>query len=205
MVESAFGPEPIFTLALQGDGKIVAGSYAFVSNSKSAFLVERFDATGAADTTFGNAGKVTTEFPGNSAKVLSLTIVNDRSIIAAGYAGDSASNLDFALACYHLTVPAPTYDLCIQDDDNGCMLRMSSATGDYVFTNCRKGISISGKGVMSGLACKVYLQGKTADHQLSVTMNTCTHVGTATLKSYATGKSMTITDSNMADDTGVCP
>jgi len=205
IVESAFGPEPIFTLALQGDGKLVAGSYAFVSSSKSAFLVERFDASGVADTTFGAAGKVTTEFPGNSGAVLSLAVAGDRSIIAAGYAGDSASNLDFAMACYRVAVVESKPDLVIQDDYNAALLKVNTATGEYVFTSCRKGVTLSGTGTVTVRGCKLDLQSVNADHRLSATVNTCTHVGTATVKSFTTGKVFWVLDSDMSNDTGVCP
>jgi hypothetical protein len=189
---------------LQGDGHLVAGSFTFVSDSKSAFLIERFDTAGALDTTFGSAGKVTTEFPGNEAEAFCLAVVGDRSIVAAGPAGDSFHNLDFAVACYQSAVVESKPDLLIQDEANATMLKVNTATGEYVFTSCRKGITLSGTGKVTVRGCKVDLQSLTSEHRVTAAINTCTHVGTATVKSFVTGKSFWVLDSDMTDDTGVC-
>jgi len=54
---------PANALALQSDGKIVAaGEERSPTGSPDAFAVARFTANGKLDSTFGNGGKVTTEF-----------------------------------------------------------------------------------------------------------------------------------------------
>jgi uncharacterized delta-60 repeat protein len=204
IVDNVTGPEPIFSLALQPDGKLVAGSFTFISNSKSAFLIERFDTVGALDSTFGSAGKVTTEFTGNEAEAYCLAVVGDHSIIAAGPAGDSSHNLDFALACYQVTVVESKPDLIIQDEANGTLLKVNTVTGEYVFTSCRKAVTLGGTAKVTVNGCKIDVQNVTADHRVTATINTCTHIGTATVKSYATGKSFWVLDGDMTDDTGVC-
>jgi hypothetical protein len=109
------------------------------------------------------------------------------------------------MACYRVAVVESKPDLVIQDDYNAALLKVNTATGEYVFTSCRKGITLSGTGTITVRGCKLDLQSVNADHRLSATVNTCTHVGTATVKSFTTGKVFWVLDSDMSNDTGVCP
>lgn len=209
IVDRTKGGEPIFSLALQRDARIVAASSAFISESKSAFMVERFEAQGDPDLTFGSYGKVTTEFPGNAALALSVAVLGEGSIIAAGYAGDSAGNLDFAVACYATGIAPPppppvTFNICLQDDANGNFLKVNSTTGEYLFTNCSTGLTVGGKGTIRVVGCKIFLDGVTRDRSISALINVCTHVGAASMKDASLSKPMTIADSNMTNNTCGC-
>jgi uncharacterized delta-60 repeat protein len=71
-----------FSLAVQADGKILAGGYA--GNS---FAVARFFPNGALDTNFGNGGRVTTaftEFNAFGGIITDLAVLTDGKIVAVG-------------------------------------------------------------------------------------------------------------------------
>ncbi len=86
-------------VAIQSNGKIVAGGYA-QGPSRYYFALARYNPDGSLDTTFGGGtGKVTTDY-GNDAYGAGLTIQSDGKIVVAGFAG-VAGNTDFALARYN--------------------------------------------------------------------------------------------------------
>src|SRR5262249_44263661 len=83
-------------LALRPDGKIiVAGS------SNLDFALARYNPNGDLDTTFGNAGRVTTDFFGSFDKGSSVVLQPDGKIVMAGSAVNSITFQDFALARYN--------------------------------------------------------------------------------------------------------
>ena len=47
--------------------------------------------------------------------------------------------------------------VCLQDDDSGSTLQMNVVTGDYLFTNCTNGTSLSGRGSISKGNGQVFL------------------------------------------------
>jgi uncharacterized delta-60 repeat protein len=93
-------------LALQSDGKIVAGGYMNVGGSTAAdFAVVRYDTAGALDNSFGSGGKVLTSVAaiGKNDKALAMVLQPDDRvpvvrILLAGEA--NGSNHDFALTRY---------------------------------------------------------------------------------------------------------
>lgn len=94
-----------FALALQADGKIIAGGTDFVNfssedNSNTDFALERYNPDGTPDTTFGNGGQVTTDFDGFNDDAFSILIQSDGKIVAVGSAKNPANFYDFALARY---------------------------------------------------------------------------------------------------------
>jgi uncharacterized delta-60 repeat protein len=70
-----------FALALQRDGKLVAGG-----GSSRSFALFRFRPDGPLDPTFGANGEVLTAFDLNSAAVRGLALQADGKIVAVGYA-----------------------------------------------------------------------------------------------------------------------
>lgn len=99
------GDDHARALVIQADGKIVvAGS------SSGNFALVRYNSDGTLDTSFGNSGKVTTDFgsPGEGANA--ITIQGDDKIVVAG-----AFNYDddFALARYN---PGGTLDTTFDTD-----------------------------------------------------------------------------------------
>ncbi len=83
-------------VAIQNDGKIVAAGHAEVGG----FALARYNSDGTLDTSFGNGGKVTTDFGSMSDEAYAVAIQSDGKIVAAGYA-QIAGQWDFALARYN--------------------------------------------------------------------------------------------------------
>ena len=88
---------PVVALALQPDGKLVAGGYAHFGDSFE-FLVVRYGSDGRLDPSFGTQGWVTTAI-GQPAVGQSLILQSDGKIVLAGRA-DAAGIQAFALARY---------------------------------------------------------------------------------------------------------
>jgi uncharacterized delta-60 repeat protein len=91
-------------VVLQPDGKIVTAGSAYIDeNTKSDFVVARYDADGVLDPTFGVEGKVSTDFGlGDGDQANSLLLQPDGKIVAAGYAyhRDLDRFMDIAVARY---------------------------------------------------------------------------------------------------------
>lgn len=74
----------LFSVAVQADGKIVAGGYSYVGSCPQ-FLVVRFNTDGSLDTSFGGTGMVSTSFSNSSGSgIAALAIQPDGKIVAAG-------------------------------------------------------------------------------------------------------------------------
>jgi len=86
------GPGISRAIALQTDGKILLAGFNFFPAS---FALERYNADGSRDTSFGTTGRITTDF-GGTASGYSVTLQADGKIVVAG-----SSNGDFALARYN--------------------------------------------------------------------------------------------------------
>lgn len=83
------------SVALQADGRIVAGGVSFVGTTNIDFALVRYHQDGTLDTSFGNGGKVTTAIAaGNGQDLLhEIAIQPDGRIVAVG---DSASEISLA-------------------------------------------------------------------------------------------------------------
>lgn len=82
----------IMSLALQQDGKIIAGGWAIHNVTGPHFVLARFKEDGTIDTDFGTDGiKVSTEI-GHHALINSVAVQPDGKIIAAGYFGEITSH-----------------------------------------------------------------------------------------------------------------
>lgn len=89
-------------LAIQSDGKIVAGGSTLVTalNSFAMFAMARYNTDGSLDATFGSGGKVTTQVvsgDGEDDEIFALAIQPDGRILAAGRANFAQ---DFGLVRY---------------------------------------------------------------------------------------------------------
>ena len=91
------GEDIAYSVAVQSDGKIVAGGTAEDASGKKVFAVVRYDNDGSLDTTFGTAGKVTTSLTDTDDEAYSLKIQDDGRIVVAGYTNENL----FALVRYH--------------------------------------------------------------------------------------------------------
>ena len=97
------GSAEAFALALQPDGRIVAGGDAFFAPSSDyAFGLARFTPDGSPDESFGNRGVVTTNFSSEGDSVASLTLQHGGTIVASGRTCTIDTGCDFAVARYRL-------------------------------------------------------------------------------------------------------
>ena len=96
IVTTSFGSEydDIKSIAIDADGKIVAGGYTNTSNNLM-FAIARYNSDGSLDSSFDGDGKVTT--PGGD-YLNSIAIQSDGMIVAGGSNADYP--YDFALARY---------------------------------------------------------------------------------------------------------
>ncbi len=94
-------PENGEKVLLQGDKIIIAG-YSEEAYYPKNFVMYRFNSDGSTDVSFGNGGRVETEFSGNNLEdaVYTAVIAGDK-IILAGETYESAANSNFALARYN--------------------------------------------------------------------------------------------------------
>jgi uncharacterized delta-60 repeat protein len=98
------GFDLLYALALQPDGKLIGAGRTSPPGGSSGgnfdFALARYHADGSLDLSFGNAGKVTTDFDGQDDAVRALAIQTDGKILAAGR-GHVDNSTNFALARYH--------------------------------------------------------------------------------------------------------
>jgi 6-phosphogluconolactonase len=95
----------------------------------------------------------------------------------------------------------PIFDICIQDDSNGSILRINSTTGDYLFTNC-SGFTLSGTASLIKRGSLISLQQFGVDRRALATIDRSVNKGTASIQTQ--GRTFTITDRNTANDTCAC-
>lgn len=84
-------------IAIQQDGKIVVAGYGGFGD----FVSARYNTNGSLDTTFGNAGRVTTDFGASSDYGYAMVLQPDGKIVVAGTANMDLTGSDFALARYN--------------------------------------------------------------------------------------------------------
>jgi uncharacterized delta-60 repeat protein len=87
-------------LALQPDGKIVAAGISGNQMDRADFALARYSSDGSLDESFGNGGRVVTDFAGGLESVLGIALRPDGRIVAAG-ASFLGTTGDFALARYN--------------------------------------------------------------------------------------------------------
>lgn len=80
----------IDSIAIQSDGKIIAGGTAVIDLPK--IILVRYNTDGSIDTTFGTNGFVSTEI-GYQAGLTNLVLQSDDKIVAAGYAGSAKDTI----------------------------------------------------------------------------------------------------------------
>jgi uncharacterized delta-60 repeat protein len=89
-----------YAVAIQSDGKIVAAGHAQIAGPWD-FALARYNSDGTLDATFGNGGKVTTDFEGWYDIAYSVAVQSDGKIVAAGIESVEGNWEDFALARYN--------------------------------------------------------------------------------------------------------
>ncbi|MGH9826953.1 MAG: delta-60 repeat domain-containing protein, partial [Blastocatellia bacterium] len=96
------GVDESFAIALQSDGKIILAGHAnMVNASNGDFALVRYNMNGTLDSTFGNSGKVTTDFFNGADAAFDVAIDGNGKIVAAGQAVAPSSGSDFAVVRYN--------------------------------------------------------------------------------------------------------
>lgn len=88
-----------FGVAIQADGRIVVGGYAYTNVANSYIAMARYHTGGSLDSTFGTGGIVTTTVGPRIDNVYSVAIQTDGRIVAAG-TSYNGSNYDFLVLRY---------------------------------------------------------------------------------------------------------
>ncbi|NOT35957.1 MAG: T9SS type A sorting domain-containing protein [Saprospiraceae bacterium] len=127
------------SIAIQHDGKIIVGGYSFTGY----LLMARYNINGSLDPTFGNAGKVSTDFRCAYPNNYSVALQKDGKILIGGYSRLRSVNSDFALA---------RYDISGRLDNSfgaGGILTTSIGAGDDIANSVA--IQSDGKIVLAGI------------------------------------------------------
>lgn len=94
----------------------------------------------------------------------------------------------------------------LQDDTVGNTLLLNTLTGNYQFTLCNfNGLTISGAGTIRVRGCYLTLEDARPDRRVVVRINTCSQTGTASIEIYSLGRTFTISDRNLGNNTMNCP
>ncbi len=94
----------LYSLALQADGKIVAGGRGAIAGMNGyVFALARYNANGSLDTSFGTGGKTTLRlgFPGGNEGASGLVIQSDGKIVMGGDFLTGGNTSDFAVVRYN--------------------------------------------------------------------------------------------------------
>jgi uncharacterized delta-60 repeat protein len=171
----------------------------------SAFALARYNPDGSLDQSFGGDGKVSAEVAHDVNVAFAVALQSDGRIVAAGRAG-SFLHPDFGVARFLTS----SFDICLQDDRNGNLLRLNSTTGEYQFQNCSKGVRLTGRGAVTINGCKVTftdsgVNPKTPDRNLQASINLCTKAATATVILHSPFSRSEIIDQNIINNTCLCP
>jgi uncharacterized delta-60 repeat protein len=94
------GDDTAGAVALQHDGKIVVAGVTNSGGPDIDFALARYNRDGSLDESFGDGGKVTTDFQGG-AFAADVTLQPDGKIVAAGTAFSIGTSGDFALVRYN--------------------------------------------------------------------------------------------------------
>jgi uncharacterized delta-60 repeat protein len=94
------GEDNSWGVAIQSDGKIVAVGSATNAAGNYDFALARYTTSGRLDNTFGNRGKVTSDF-GSDDQSGPLVIQGDGKIVVLGLTSDNTGSSNFALARYN--------------------------------------------------------------------------------------------------------
>src|SRR5436853_4168840 len=69
------------------------------------------------------------------------------------------------MGAYEVPPTTPPFDLCLQDESNGNILRINITTGEYHLTNCN-GLTVGGIGVLTKRGNQVTLQHNASDRRV---------------------------------------
>jgi len=130
-----------------------------------------------------------------------LPLTRSSNAYTGGNAGSRLSAIP-AFAAPVVQSPPPTYNLLLQDDSSGNMLRWNSTTGDYQYSRCGDGFILTGTGSVSSRGYTFTLTQYGADRRISATLDASRQSGTASIQ-YPLGTTDTLTDRSWTPDPGL--
>lgn len=190
-----------YAVAIQPNGKIIAAGLARSSFSNVDFGLARYNSNGSLDPGFGSGGIITTDFT-PSDQVSALAIQSDGKVVAGGAAYDTQMGNGFALARYDVGDINAIYDTHIQNDTS--LLQFDSITGDYSFTDCASGFTLTGVGHIKAKGCKIIVQDGGNDFDLWAKINLCTSVGKASIQLLPNGVTYVVKDRDTTKRISLC-
>lgn len=99
-----------------------------------------------------------------------------------------------------------SFNICLQDDSNGNLLRFNSASGNYQFTKCGpSGFTLSGIGTVLIKGSVITLQHNPPDRRVLGRIDNSIKKGTASVQVLSLGTTFGITDRNTVNNTCACP
>jgi hypothetical protein len=137
------------------------------------------------------AANLTTTPPSGSCFPLGVTTVTSA-------ATDTAGNK--ATASFKVTV----WDVSLQDNRSGDLLLFNSRTGDYSFSRCADGKTLTGRALVTRFGCQTALRDAKVDAVFERCVYNSTGRGQAAIRFTSLGPVFTINDSNTADNTEAC-
>ncbi|HYP26734.1 MAG TPA: beta-propeller fold lactonase family protein [Blastocatellia bacterium] len=114
---------------------------------------------------------------------------------AADSSGDTAS-------CSFTVTVVTAFDVCLQDESNGSLLRVNSVTGDYQFNICGTEVVVVGRGTITVKGSVITLQHNTADRRVLVKIDGSTKRATGSIQVFSLKRTFTIIDRNILE--GAC-
>ena len=188
-------------VAIQADGKIIVVGRAKDSSNFFAidlFELVRYNSNGSLDPTFGSGGRAATFLSTDGAAADSVAIQSDGRIVVAGRAGLYPTS--GRLVRYN----SAAFNICLQDDSNGNILKINSTTGDYLFMTC-SGVTLGGRGTLIRKGTTMTLQDYASDRRVLMTYDSGVRRGTASIRILSSGRSFSIMDRDTANNTCGCP
>lgn len=152
-----------------------AGKFLYIANSNSTISVFSVSNNGALNLVPGSPF-----LTGQSASLMSLT----------AYPAKTCATIS-------------SFDLCIQDESNGNLLQLNTATGEYRFTNCA-GLIVAGTGTLIKRGSLISLQHNVADRRVMASIDTATNKASASVQLFSQGRTFSITDRNITNNTCTC-
>ena len=98
--------------------------------------------------------------------------------------------------------PSPSYDVTIQDDASGDMLRFNKTTGAYKFSRCGDAYALTGIGTAAIHGCTVTLNHNPSDRRVLATADTCTKRASASVQVFALAATYSLSDRDITNNVG---
>jgi uncharacterized delta-60 repeat protein len=189
-----------YAVVIQPNGKIIAAGLAKGGD----FGLARYNSNGGLDSGFGISGVITTDFSSSGGeRAFAMSLQPDGKIVAAGESYDQHAGSGFALARYDAgDTTTKTFDTQLHDDNS--LLEFDSISGDYRFTDCATGFTLTGAGIVKVRSCKIELRDSGADYSLKAKVRICGNTGKASVDVYSLGKTYTVKDKDITDNNLPC-